>query len=499
MSLAEFKKRQTTLTNTAPNPASATGATTSQMPPTARPPLVRPKTHPPTPGILPAGIRIIHPPRIQPTIQPAPNPTPPAPAPPQPIVASSVQQTSHNNYEIHSQHVLNNRAGQDIADRDRNSAKMLVILASGEQRLITFTLPRESCTVQDLLEQVGVQFDNTTTIQCVEHRGANVDFVVTVGFSVNESASELISRAEESLQMNRQQEQQQQQQQQQSAGTTSSSAGVSTSTSNASTSNAAPSSSTTNYNQANAAAEQVKRDAAATSSPASSSATVVTTAEGRKLIDGYYAVCQLCGFTGMDHAKCERCKRVFQEPPKRKSYMTKSSAASPASASSSNSSNSASEPPVAGDKKRELATTAGQVARFGKALGVNYPGGAATGTVGVRGRGGLAMRGNRTRGGRRVAAVAEVDPVVLLSSEDEADNEDTGTNESETLSANQSKRISSASEWPASFGCDSMLPEIDEEPLYKGKSKSFPPTTRHHGALLFNTRHIEREEEEPKA
>lgn len=34
------------------------------------------------------------------------------------------------------------------------SARMLILLKSGEQRLITFTLPKDSCTVQELLEQV---------------------------------------------------------------------------------------------------------------------------------------------------------------------------------------------------------------------------------------------------------------------------------------------------------------------------------------------------------
>lgn len=115
---------------------------------------------------------------------------------------SPVEQISANNYAIHSQHVLSNRAGQAIAERNRNLAKMLVIQANGQKRLITFTLPRVSCTVKDLLERVGVPFESTTTIKCVEHREANVDFVVGVGFHANESASELISRAEESLEAN---------------------------------------------------------------------------------------------------------------------------------------------------------------------------------------------------------------------------------------------------------------------------------------------------------
>lgn len=40
-----------------------------------------------------------------------------------------------------------------------NEAKMLVILENGEQRLITFEVPKEDCTVQDLLEQVMVNHD----------------------------------------------------------------------------------------------------------------------------------------------------------------------------------------------------------------------------------------------------------------------------------------------------------------------------------------------------
>uniref|UniRef100_T1GY71 Uncharacterized protein n=1 Tax=Megaselia scalaris TaxID=36166 RepID=T1GY71_MEGSC len=102
------------------------------------------------------------------------------------VPATSVMKTSHNNYEIHSQNVILNRTMQQqqtpnrtFSDVDKNSAKMLVILASGEQRLITFTLPKESCTVQDLLEQVGVPFDENTSIQCVESPGRDIDFVVT--------------------------------------------------------------------------------------------------------------------------------------------------------------------------------------------------------------------------------------------------------------------------------------------------------------------------------
>lgn len=36
------------------------------------------------------------------------------------------------------------------------SAKMLIFLQNGEQRLITFTLPKESCTLQEVLEQASI-------------------------------------------------------------------------------------------------------------------------------------------------------------------------------------------------------------------------------------------------------------------------------------------------------------------------------------------------------
>lgn len=59
---------------------------------------------------------------------------------------------------------------------------MLVSLENGEQRLITFTVPKETCTVQDLLEQVGVPFNADTKIECVTNTGiSDIDYVVTVG------------------------------------------------------------------------------------------------------------------------------------------------------------------------------------------------------------------------------------------------------------------------------------------------------------------------------
>lgn len=102
-----------------------------------------------------------------------------------------------------------------IETEARESAKMLVVLQSGEQRLITFTLPKESCTVQELLEQVGVPFTDHTNIECVTNPGVSIDYLVTVGVTCSGTPSEIISAAENTLQLKQMQQQQQQQLQQQ--------------------------------------------------------------------------------------------------------------------------------------------------------------------------------------------------------------------------------------------------------------------------------------------
>ncbi|XP_065361584.1 uncharacterized protein velo isoform X3 [Calliphora vicina] len=391
-----------------------------------------------------------------------------------PPAGSSVYQTSHNNYEIQTHHVLNNRAGQQMAEKDRNSAKMLVILVSGEQRLITFTLPRESCTVQDLLEQVGVPFDNSTTIQCVENPGANIDFVVTVGFSVQESASELISRAEQSLQISRQQESMQQ-----NAGTLAgTAAAVANATeSNAQTNAAAPAAATASATP-NAAAQTTENstkdinnpkqaataNAAATTSAASTSAKATEELPQRKLIQGFYAICQSCGFSGYDHAKCERCKRVFMEPPKKIPIKQATAPSLGNNFANSNSSGSADSPTPSSSstlptiEKKRHSETAAQRGKSLLAYNQNTPA--------TRGRGGSQSgRGRGSRSGRRAA---EVEPVILTLSSDEDDDESSNKGNSNMSAlakpSNTSSSASLASYKPFSF--EPNMPDPDETALY---------------------------------
>lgn len=58
---------------------------------------------------------------------------------------------------------------------------MLVLLDNGEQRLITFTLPKEACTIQEILEQVNVPFQADTKIHVSETNSNGINYIVTVG------------------------------------------------------------------------------------------------------------------------------------------------------------------------------------------------------------------------------------------------------------------------------------------------------------------------------
>lgn len=62
-----------------------------------------------------------------------------------------------------------------------NTAKMLVMLSNGEQRLITFDIPNEDCTVQDLLEQANITFCGTTSVSLVSDPALGINYIVEAG------------------------------------------------------------------------------------------------------------------------------------------------------------------------------------------------------------------------------------------------------------------------------------------------------------------------------
>ncbi|KAJ8674883.1 hypothetical protein QAD02_010669 [Eretmocerus hayati] len=59
-----------------------------------------------------------------------------------------------------------------------NEAKMLVILENGEQRLITFEVPTEECTVQDLLEQANIGTTQEPHVSLVSDPALGINYIV---------------------------------------------------------------------------------------------------------------------------------------------------------------------------------------------------------------------------------------------------------------------------------------------------------------------------------
>ncbi|CAG9769103.1 unnamed protein product [Ceutorhynchus assimilis] len=162
-----------------------------------------------------------------------------------------------------------------IPDENDDSIKMLVLLENGEQRLITFTLPKEACTIQEILEEVNVPFTSDTDIQVSEVDVESLNYVVTVG-NIAEITYGIINNEEplpepglvENLQQN----------------------------------------SRAHYHQ------QPKL-------PLLASGPVLPqpeppkppSPEPPKLIPGKLAVCFICGYTGEDFNKCTRCSRKLPD------------------------------------------------------------------------------------------------------------------------------------------------------------------------------------------
>lgn len=168
--------------------------------------------------------------------------------------------------------------------------------------------------------------------------------------------------------------------------------------------------------------------AASTSSPGSTSnnkTQEVAKLPEPKYMAGYMAVCAACGATGFDHAKCERCHRVFNETPKSIKVTHEA---------------------ISGNQKVVTSTTIikttesnkkDQIEAIQKRHQINFAeqqrkslNNSSTGTPPVRGRG-TSLRG-RGRGRGKV----EEPVIVTLSSDDEAEASD--SNQSKASSANQS-------------------------------------------------------------
>ncbi|XP_063379205.1 uncharacterized protein LOC134666031 isoform X1 [Cydia fagiglandana] len=168
-------------------------------------------------------------------------------------------------------------SGPSEQSSEPQSAKMLIFLQNGEQRLITFTLPKESCTLQEVLEQVNVPFSEDTHIQCMQNTSSEIDYFVSVGST---------SRIEDLLENHPM-----------LVGDMSSRSSPNVSLQPQSSEMSTP--------------EKSSCPETASQSPESPAHTPPP-----RYVDGMLALCKTCGYTGFDFSRCERCKRVFTEEPK---------------------------------------------------------------------------------------------------------------------------------------------------------------------------------------
>ncbi|XP_066255314.1 uncharacterized protein [Euwallacea similis] len=153
-----------------------------------------------------------------------------------------------------------------VAEEYSDSIRMLVLLESGEQRLITFTLPTEACTIQEILRQVKVPFTPETNIHVTEANSNGINYIVTVGNVADlECTTEEERQPEPELQPPSQPQ------------------------------------------------SQITSNPLAMHPQPLQEPPKPSTPELPKLIPGKLAVCSACGYTGEDFNKCTRCSRKLPE------------------------------------------------------------------------------------------------------------------------------------------------------------------------------------------
>lgn len=175
-----------------------------------------------------------------------------------------------------------------------DTARMLVVLPDEERRLITFTLPSESCTVTELLEQVGIDLTPSMQVRCVAIADEGLDYVVTI--TEEKPAPPLPppqpQQSAQVVQINMQLQTPQQ-----------------------------PLYHSLPQPPALAVAQQpLQVTQSHQRKQVLPPAPVVPELVPKHVpmhVEGFLAICDFCGFLSMDHGKCERCQRVLTTPQKK--------------------------------------------------------------------------------------------------------------------------------------------------------------------------------------
>lgn len=146
-----------------------------------------------------------------------------------------------------------------------NTAKMLVMLSNGEQRLITFDIPNEDCTVQDLLEQANITFSGETAVSLVSDPTLGINYIVEAGPSTGAILNEIYEHD-----------------------------------------------SNTSQDSANMGSRNTSH---AISSPDENSNPICQNEEAI-YIEGKLALCPNCGISSLDFNRCQRCLKKLPEDVK---------------------------------------------------------------------------------------------------------------------------------------------------------------------------------------
>ncbi|EDW52782.1 GM10410 [Drosophila sechellia] len=104
-----------------------------------------------------------------------------------------VSRIAHNDFIV-SRQLLINRAD---TDKDKRSAKMLIIYSTGKQHIVTFKLPIHAFTVQELFLKMNLHMEDNITIDCMENAGGIIHLVVSVGLAIGDTIADTIAKAEE--------------------------------------------------------------------------------------------------------------------------------------------------------------------------------------------------------------------------------------------------------------------------------------------------------------
>ncbi|XP_033172634.1 ubiquitin-like-specific protease 2 [Drosophila mauritiana] len=105
-----------------------------------------------------------------------------------------VSRIAHNDFIIVSRQLLINRAD---TDKDKQSAKVLIIYSTGKQHIVTFKLPIHAFTVQKLFLKMNLHMEDNITIDCMENAGGIIHLVVSVGFAIGDTIADKIAKAEQ--------------------------------------------------------------------------------------------------------------------------------------------------------------------------------------------------------------------------------------------------------------------------------------------------------------